>query len=334
MPKVSIIIPVYNKEKYIKKTIESVLSQNFDDFEVIIVNDGSTDKSKDIVELYQSKRNNIKLYNISNSGVSNARNVGLQHATGTWIQFLDADDLIDKNYLKETIKIGEQEDPDIIFSNFKMIDEFGKVVKNIQSNTQGLINQKELLKKFMELQYDNGFFGYISNKLIKKSVIDILNLKFKEGLSLAEDLLFYLQAYPHINKAMFIDITSFYYLQTSENYLNKDNIDYREQLKIHLQIKKWYLENDLYEEYQEILDKKISEYVFFIIFHDNERGKSIKKAFYEIIRNKEVYESIHPEYVQGFSAKVLQDICKKKCGLLQMKFWLRNVVRKIYRGFK
>ena len=97
MPKVSIIVPLFNKSKYIAATLESILQQKFDDYEVIIINDGSTDESPQIVEEYAEKDHRICLINIPNGGVSNARNVGLKYARGEWIQFLDGDDLIDLN---------------------------------------------------------------------------------------------------------------------------------------------------------------------------------------------------------------------------------------------
>ncbi len=92
--KVSIIIPVYNKEKYIRKTLESVVSQTFTDYEVIIINDGSTDNSLSIIEEFSQKYKQIQVYTIPNGGVSNARNVGLKYAKGEWIQFLDGDDYL------------------------------------------------------------------------------------------------------------------------------------------------------------------------------------------------------------------------------------------------
>ena len=129
MPKVSIIVPLFNKSKYIAATLDSILQQKFDDYEVIIINDGSTDESPQIVEEYAEKDHRICLINIPNGGVSNARNVGLNYARGGWIQFLDGDDLIDPQYLLEGIALAESAGVDILFTNFQMIDENGKLVK-------------------------------------------------------------------------------------------------------------------------------------------------------------------------------------------------------------
>ena len=99
MPFFSIIIPLYNKEKFIENTIQSVLGQSFEDFELIVVNDGSTDTSLELVNKLKDKR--IKTYSISNAGVSKARNFGIQKATSKLIVFLDADDLWKNNHLQE-----------------------------------------------------------------------------------------------------------------------------------------------------------------------------------------------------------------------------------------
>lgn len=108
MPKVSIIMPAYNKENYIQKTLDSIIQQKFIDFELIIIDDGSTDKTRNILEEYRVLDKRIKIHHIENGGVSNARNIGLRHAVGDWIQFLDADDLIDPEYLINAIQLAEK----------------------------------------------------------------------------------------------------------------------------------------------------------------------------------------------------------------------------------
>lgn len=97
--KISVIIPVYNAEKYLAETLDSVLNQTFTDFEVIAVNDGSTDNSLNILNEYGNKDSRIKIFSNSNSGVSTARNTGIEKASGEYICFIDADDLIASEYM-------------------------------------------------------------------------------------------------------------------------------------------------------------------------------------------------------------------------------------------
>ena len=118
MIKISIIMPVYNKEKYLKNTIDSILKQEYKNFELIIVDDGSTDKSKYICDEYASKDSRIKVYHIKNEGVSNARNIGLKYATGDYIQFIDADDTINTNTFSKYIDILNNKLYDVIFSSY------------------------------------------------------------------------------------------------------------------------------------------------------------------------------------------------------------------------
>jgi len=102
----SVVVPLYNKEEYVLDTIQSVLNQSYNNFEIIIVNDGSTDSS--LIKLSSIKDKRIKLVNIENSGVSNARNVGIENASFKWVAFIDADDLWNENYLYEASKIIEE----------------------------------------------------------------------------------------------------------------------------------------------------------------------------------------------------------------------------------
>src|SRR5690606_27273688 len=98
MPKVSVIIPVYNAEKYLRECIDSVLAQTFDDFELLLINDGSTDGSGKICDEYAQKDARVKVFHKENGGVSSARNLGLDNAKGEWITFIDSDDWIGENY--------------------------------------------------------------------------------------------------------------------------------------------------------------------------------------------------------------------------------------------
>ena len=191
MPKVSIIIPVFNKDKYISATIESILRQKFTDYEVIAVNDGSTDNSLQILKKYEEKDSRLFVIDIPNGGVSNARNVGLSYASGEWIQFLDGDDKIDEEYLKNAVEIAEAVNADILFTKFQMVNSIGQVVKEVTVEQTGCFGQNELCGFFANQQYENGFYGYISNKLIRKMILDKSGAMLPVGIKLAEDLDFF-----------------------------------------------------------------------------------------------------------------------------------------------
>lgn len=334
MPKVSIIVPLYNKEAYVANTIESLLRQTFSDFEVIVVNDGSTDKGTEIVQKYVEIDSRFRLLNIPNGGVSNARNVGLSCSTGEWIQFLDADDLIDDTYLTEAVIRAEEVQADILLTDFWMTDEQGTYKRNIAAPRTGMATQRELCDAFMEGQNKNGFFGYISNKLFSRNLYIASGARFSDEIKLAEDLDFYAQLYRKVKRAYFMPINSFYYLQTDENYLNNLHIDYLSQLKVQLDIREWFIYSQSYEKYQQELDKKISDYVYYSIFYEYEEKQDISRAFACIEGNDLVLTCIRTEYYRGFEKKVLKAIKDRNNAETIRLLKGRMMVRSVYRRMK
>ena len=132
--KISIILPVYNSENYIEKTIESVLSQTITNFELIIVNDGSTDNTETICKKYAAKNSKIKYFYIENSGVSTARNYALTKVTGQYITFIDSDDLYHKDYLKVLQKNLKKFQADLVTCSYQTLSNQPKIInykKNI-----------------------------------------------------------------------------------------------------------------------------------------------------------------------------------------------------------
>ena len=209
MPKVSVIMPVYNKAAYVEKAIYSVLDQSMDDLELIVVNDGSTDRSLSIVQRIALRDNRVHVLDVPNGGVSRARNIGLEHSSGEWIQFLDADDWLEPEYLTKAMQELQLNPADILFSGFSMVDEQMTLVKEIALPEAGIVDQEGLCRQFIRYQRENGFFGYISNKLFRRSVWLQSGAVFPVGTRLAEDLHFYARLYPAVTKALFWQGKSF-----------------------------------------------------------------------------------------------------------------------------
>lgn len=333
MPQVSIIIPLYNKGGYISKTLESIAHQSYQNYEVIIVNDGSTDDGVEIVQQYAKNDGRIRIIHIPNSGVSKARNIGLKHAEGRWIQFLDGDDLIDAGYLTEAVALADSCEVDIFFSNFQMIDKDQNFIRSVSGEYKGIADSRTLCQLFIQLQYVNGFFGFIANKLIRRSLLKESNAEFPADIRLSEDLDFYAKLYPYVKKAYFASINSFYYRQTDENYMNDNNIDYFSQLKVQLDVKRWFVNSRYYEEYRKVIDQRICSYVYFTLFYSFEKGTSTEKYFDSIVNNREIMESICPKYYKGLIRWVLKAV---EDGTYRNVFILlsgRERLRKIYRRF-
>ena len=334
MPEISVIMPVYNKETYFEAAIRSVLNQPFADLEVIVVNDGSTDGSLALAQKIAEEDQRVCLIDIPNSGVSKARNMGLSQATGNWIQFLDADDTLEPDYLAEAMQILRQKQADILFSAFSMVDIHGKTVRSIPAPMQGEKTQSELQECFIRYQYESGFFGYISNKLFRRSLLEKSHAKFPEGIRLAEDLDFYAKLYPAVERAYFWSGVSFRYLQTAENYLNNSDIDYYAQLCVHLDIKKWFKKRETYSKYKNILDEKVTRYAYYILFYDNEKGQNLSVAFQFLRAHEDVMESIAPDCMKGFQRKVLHCLLRNDLFAVRVLFAGRNGARALFRMVK
>lgn len=201
MPKVSIIIPIYNCENYIKRCIESIINQTLKDIEIIIINDGSTDKSREILETFTDER--IQIINQENGGQSKARNYGLSIAKGEYIGFVDCDDWVDLNFFEKLYSSATKNDCDIAMSDFiRKSDKKHKLRLNIKEemiyeSTEDKINVAHAIKE-----------GCIWNKIYKKQLLD--GIKFEEGMFF-EDGLFTLQALFKSEKMCTVTDTFYYY---------------------------------------------------------------------------------------------------------------------------
>lgn len=212
----SFIIPIYNVEKYLIRCIESIISQTFNDWELILINDGSTDNSKNIAESYAKKYPNIHFINSNNYGVSHARNLGLMHATGKYISFIDSDDEIEKNAL--TIF------KDLEFNNHTSLYKFGysKIINgtksNIISQQVGSFNVPQTLLIIEQNMYS----GFLWNSIFRKDIIDKYKLKFDESISWCEDHLFFYEYLSHcVNIYISNSIYYKYYVGTNSFSLSQ-----------------------------------------------------------------------------------------------------------------
>lgn len=185
-PLISVIIPLYNKESSIKDTIHSVLHQSFDNFELIIINDGSTDNSLKVISQLSDSR--LKVFSIPNEGVSNARNTGVEKAIGKYIFFLDADDII----LKDCLRIFSERaivnlDKHIFVSDFNILFKDGKLKRFSSYSKEGVVLniEKNIWKRHV--------FPRTGATLISKSCFDQINPWFNTKISIYEDMEFILR---------------------------------------------------------------------------------------------------------------------------------------------
>lgn len=182
---VDIIMPVYNMEKYLNRAIESVLSQTYENFRLLAINDGSTDSSLHILEGFQKKDSRIEVFSQSNKGVSAARNKGLKYIKGKYVCFLDPDDYLSKDYLFSLVSDIKNNQSDISVCYFRRFYDDGKeeFPKELKSEVQ---TRDDFLKDFF--LEDNKGGGYIWNKLFSSQVIK--DISFSEEIRVGEDVKF------------------------------------------------------------------------------------------------------------------------------------------------
>ncbi len=186
--KFSIIMPVYNVEKYVEKTIKTIINQTYKNFELIVVNDGTKDNSVEIIKKIQKKDGRIKVYNKENGGLSSARNYGLKYATGDYVCFVDSDDYLYLNYLEILNEELTKKEVDLIF--------FGYSVDMVDSN-ENILNEIDIFEKLQEFNKNNKIYfdnismiGYAWNKCFKRSIIENNKLMYENGTSYIEDIIF------------------------------------------------------------------------------------------------------------------------------------------------
>lgn len=199
---VSIIIPVYNKEKYLERCLNTVCSQSYSNVEIILINDGSTDKSLDICNKYIENDSRIRIINQENSGVSSARNIGIKEASGRYISFVDADDYVEPNYIEELVRGIKKYNVDFVQCGTIINDE-----KVLYCQDQEMIfsNNKEVTIDFL----GRGMSGTIWDKLYKKELLE--DLQFDEKYNKNEDTLFVLEVVKKANTFVRIGLPLYHY---------------------------------------------------------------------------------------------------------------------------
>jgi glycosyltransferase involved in cell wall biosynthesis len=213
---VSIIIPIYNAEKFLKKSIESAINQSYEEIELILVNDGSTDSSETICNEYALIDKRIEVISQGNKGPAAARNTGLRQATGNMVFFLDADDFIDNKTIELLAANYNQYQPDMVMGNFRKLENSGEVINqnvSFSPDNKPLSDENIVLSQKDIASYVRHFFKYPSNHLIsycwgrlyKLSVIKNNKIYAREDMRLFEDFVFNLEYLKYTNNIVFVN---------------------------------------------------------------------------------------------------------------------------------
>lgn len=205
---VSIIIPAYNSENTISRTLFSLINQTYTNTEILIVNDGSTDSTQKLCEHFAELCSNIKCYYKKNGGVSSARNFGIEHARGNYILFVDADDWVDNNYVELLVTMMLSDNYDMCMTGWIKENEKGNCLESCKKIMGDFTRNKAI---FQTLLFD-GVQGYSVNKLFRADIIDTYKIRFDESIYIYEDLLFVVEYLSHCNVANIYTINTYHYV--------------------------------------------------------------------------------------------------------------------------
>ena len=204
---ITVIVPIYNMEAYLCTSLDRLLQQSFQDYEILLIDDGSKDSSGEICDRYAREHSRIRVVHKPNGGLSTARNAGIEHARGEYLTFCDPDDWVDADYLQQFVEAG--------------MDEHTLPVTGILQHREGK-SDRRLTAPAMDVQGQacteaivalrrHDMLGFTVNKLLVKRIIDENGLRFIEGLSHREDEIFLLQYIPHVSRIVINEKTPYHY---------------------------------------------------------------------------------------------------------------------------
>lgn len=211
-PLVSIVVPIYKVQNYIKKCVDTIINQTYENLEIILVDDGSPDTSGQIADRYAEMDSRVKVIHKENGGLSDARNAGLEVSKGDYICFIDSDDYIELNLIEKTLEIALAHDSDVVVFSL-----YNEVVDK---------NEEILLKDSVNINSNDSnslisVIGYAWNKLYRTSYLKLHNFKFQKGLSLVEDIVFNEKVLTNTKKINYLNIPLYHYLNRSRPTLVK-----------------------------------------------------------------------------------------------------------------
>ena len=341
MDLVSVIIPVYNVEEYLEECVNSVVKQSYKDIEIILIDDGATDRSGQICDELSKRDQRIKVYHRKNEGVSATRNYGLDIASGEWIFFVDSDDIIHSRTIEYAMSHVEMDD-DICFIGFKEIFDAPEGPEEKYEKVEAYIKKlkKEDLKD-LQFRIFNRDRRAICNKniikasspwkIFRKDLISKNNIRFKEDLVNGEDGVFNLYAYRYARHAIAIELPLYYYRQRGDSVTNKytKNVE-KDFSKLHQAYREFILSDNESDEFKDLWDERLIWSLSFCCIlkychPDNPDGY--------LIRKKQFLETLDKEYKREVQRVRLDNfVLQKKIIFGAMKermFWLIDILCKL-----
>lgn len=258
-PLVSIIVPVYNAEKYLVRCIESVLNQEYTCFELLLVNDGSKDRSGAICDGIAERDPRVRVIHKENTGVSDSRNCALAQATGEYIQFLDSDDWLTPEATKLFVRSAESSGCDMVIADFYRVSG-EKLSHKGDIEKEGLLTRQEFAALMMENPADF-YYGVLWNKLFRRELIERLNLRMDPEISWCEDFIFNLEYIRHCRSIYALNVPVYYYVKTKGSLVNSQGASINNTIRMKLNVFEYYEQF-----YKEVYDEESYEDIRFQVY--------------------------------------------------------------------
>lgn len=300
-PTISVIVPVYKAEKYLVRCIDSILSQIFTDFELLIIDDGSPDSSGKICDEYAKRDSRIHVYHKENGGVSSARNLGLDKAKGDWISFIDADDYISQDYFC----INSNDNADVIQKSYYVVNSDSVVIEKKSVSIVSFGCRDEFYRFFVRKRTSALWDKFIRRELIGKN-------RFNTNIHIGEDFLFFLSLVPNIKDYTFDGNGYYYYVVHDGSAMMNINKDVRARVRI-------MIEN--INNITNILREKDVEYLRYGLIYQN--YINVLYTYRKYLSNEDLY--IVKEYYRTMSLSKLRYVGNEvKLKLILKRFLLKR----------
>lgn len=341
MEKVSVIVPVYNAENYLSNCINTIINQTYENIEIILVNDGSKDDSLNICNEFAEKDDRIIVLNIENSGVSFARNLGLESASGNYITFVDSDDWIELNMVEFAVEKSKKNNADIImWSYFKNYSHNEKALPLIPGGDQSFTIDKDklYLKAIYQFYGEKGFNDTVAAgitwcKLYKVDLLKSNNIKFQKELTRAQDAVFNIEAFKKAKLIEFYDENLYHYrinnssISSGSKFIQNTEKPFNSLLKEMMVFSDQFVDNAKF--YEAINARSIQVLLWHLdhkYFHEEFKVNLFK-------RKKEIKKLIDSEPYKSALQNVNKDLLPKKERTVA-KFFKHNLVISFYLMYK
>lgn len=312
---ISIIVPVYNSEKYLRRCFDSIINQSYKDIEIIVIDDGSTDSSDKICKEYALIDNRINIVTMKNSGVSNARNKGLDMAKGEYIAFIDSDDTIDEKFIETMYNYCQKYNSKLCAVNVNYCYN-DRVRRPLHMETE-LINKEEYYRLLLY-----NVKGFVCNKLYHRSLIN--NIRFDNEISICEDLLFNIKIASSIENVIVVNEYLYNYFQNIDGTYNS-NYNSKKISEIYAYNKIMEL---IYEDCPKVLLLYKYEYLLMAINQKNKYKHSQyrNEKYYNIIKHSIIryYKEVMNSKQVGLTKKIYIVLCNKCYNLLEILKYIKN----------